>query len=378
MNIAILGLGTIGSGVYELLKDNPDINVKKILDIRCWMDNMTTDIEEIVSDDSIELVVETMGGIHPAREYALKCLEAGKSYVSANKLLISECAFELQETADKRGAALLFSAACGGGIPFLYNLKKTKQTDDIVSLGGILNGTCNYILDKVSSEGISYEDALKQAQELGYAEKDPSSDVEGLDTLRKLLLSCAVAFGILPDKNSVPCYGISRLSDVDIEYAKHRNCVIRFMAFAGKCGDGGLNAAVIPVLTKNGSIESGIRLNVNYAWYKGARIGEFGYTGQGAGKFPTANNIVRDIYAVMQGERRMLPESFSAKAADNTDRHCFYVRMPDCRKSALREYCTQTKSKDEYCICITKPISFKELAQVLSKIDDCFVMLMEE
>ena len=265
MNIAILGLGTIGTGVNELLKENKDFEVKKILDIRTWADNMTTDINDILKDDSISAVVETMGGLHPAREYALSCLEAGKSYISANKLLLSECAFELKAASEQSGAALLFSAACGGGIPFLYNLQKTRKTDMIIELGGILNGTSNYILDKIFTEGESYDSALKQAQDLGYAERDPTSDVEGHDTLRKLILSCAVAFDLLPEKQSIPCYGISKLKDSDIAYAKEQNATIRLIASGSLGKDNRLSAYVIPKLVGQTDVLGSIHRNINYA-----------------------------------------------------------------------------------------------------------------
>ncbi len=378
MNIAILGLGTIGSGVYELLKDNREITVKKILDIRVWMDNMTTEIDDIVNDESIELVVETMGGIHPAREYALKCLEAGKSYVSANKLLISACAFELQQAADKSRAALLFSASCGGGIPYLYNLQKTKAADRVVSLGGILNGTTNFILDSVFSDGMDYESALKTAQELGYAERDPSSDIDGLDTLRKLLLSCAVAYGKLPKEETVPCYGIRGLNDTDVCYAKSKNCVIRLTASGKPGANGTLNVYVAPQLLPCGSPESSIRKNINYAWYEGEKIGRFTFSGQGAGKFPTAGNIIRDIYSVYRGEKRMFPEDLVSEEAVNSDKHRFYVRMPENEINRLSAFSAHTEIKNGCTLTETVPISFGELRSAIDGAGDTFVMILED
>ncbi len=377
MNIAILGLGTIGSGVYELLKANSDIKVKRILAIRVWMDGMTTDINDIINYGSIELVVETMGGVEPARTYALKCLNAGKSYVSANKLLISKCAEELQAAADKSGAALMFSAACGGGIPYLYNLLKTAAADRIKKIGGILNGTTNYILDKVCGHGQSYEQALSEAQALGYAERDPSSDVDGLDTERKLMLSCAVAFSLMPDDSSIPCYGISKLSEDEKQYAKARNCAIKLLAYGAFNENGQPEAFVMPALFVMDAPESNIHLNINYAWYEGERIGRFAYSGQGAGKFPTANNIIRDIYAVLQGEKRMFPQGFKRTQANTDAKYAFYLRLPGSAAEALKPISRVLKTADGYVISETEKISFSQLKSIINGETDVFVMLLE-
>ena len=377
MNIAILGLGTIGSGVYELLKDNKDFTVKKILDIRCWMDNMTTDIENIVNDETISLVVETMGGLHPAREYALKCIAAGKSYISANKLLISECASELQAAADENNVALLFSAACGGGIPFLYNLNKTKMTDRILEVGGILNGTSNYILDRIFTDGETYDSALKQAQELGYAERDPSSDVEGLDTLRKLVLSCAVAYGKLIDQYSIPCHGISMIDALDIQYALQREGVIKLMACGENAQDGKTNAYVMPKLANQSDVAASIRRNVNYAYYRGERIGEFGFTGQGAGKFPTANNIIRDLYVACSGEKRMFPDRLNLDKAENSLEKTFYIRVQNPTDELLG-LAANIVEKNEWKQITTRKISFDALERALKGLGKYFVMIVED
>ena len=377
MNIAILGLGTIGSGVDELLKGNDDICVKRILDIRAWQDNMTTDINDIINDESIETVVETMGGVHPALDYALKCINSGKNYVTANKLLVSKCAKELQSAADKNGVALLFSAACGGGIPFLYNLMKTKQTDSIVKLGGILNGTTNFILDKLFCGSEDYEEALREAQALGYAERDPSSDVDGLDTMRKLMLSCAVAFGRMPLENSIPCYGISKITKTDVQYAKCKGGTIKLIAGA-EISDGKLQTYVIPKLFDADSPEGSIRLNVNYAWYSGKRIGTFSFTGQGAGKFPTANNIIRDIYAIMMSEKRMLPEGFTEGSADNSAKKTYYIRVPENCAGRFEGIAHVTENADGFVLIETNRITFKELKLALNDTNDYFAMLLED
>ena len=306
MNIAILGLGTIGSGVFELLKARSDIHVKRILDVRAWLDNMTTNLADIVDDSEIDAVVETMGGLHPAYEYALSCINAGKSYITANKFLVSEYAHELSAAARIHGTAFLFSAACGGGIPYLSNLAEARKAQAICELGGILNGTTNYILDKMTTSQTSYDRALSQAQELGYAERDPSSDVDGLDTQRKLALACGVAGGCLIKPNEIPTFGIRNITTEDIQYAAAHDAKIRLTAYAG-FGHGAPVAFVIPRMCKNGTLESSISLNLNLAWYTGEHTGTFAFTGQGAGKFPTAANIIRDIYSLMRDPQSPIP-----------------------------------------------------------------------
>ena len=191
MKIGLLGMGT---GVYEIAQSLPDVDVKWVLEKRFQAAYITDDINVILSDPEIELVVETMGGLHPAYEFASSVLESGKHFVTANKLLVSAYGVELTKLAKEKGVAFLYGAACGGGIAYLANLTIARGIDRITALGGILNGTTNYILDSMQSKGGDYAAALSEAQQLGYAERDPSSDVDGLDTQRKLILASAVGF----------------------------------------------------------------------------------------------------------------------------------------------------------------------------------------
>ena len=185
MKIGLLGMGTVGGGVRELAERLPDVKIARILERVHTRPEMTNHIEDILRDDSISLIVETMGGLHPAYEFAVQSLESGRHFVTANKLLVSAYGRELQALARRRGVGFLFGAACGGGIPYLSNLAAAREGDHILRVGGILNGTTNYILDAMQTRGLDYAAALREAQALGYAEQDPTSDVEGLDTLRK-------------------------------------------------------------------------------------------------------------------------------------------------------------------------------------------------
>lgn len=360
MKIAILGFGTIGKGVFELLSGRTDIIVKRILDLRKWNDLMTTDFSEITGDPEIELVVETMGGVEPARTYVLECLNKGKHVVTANKLLVSKCANELIAASRVGNKAFLFSAACGGGIPYLVNLQRTKDVDSVTELGGILNGTSNYILDQLQSNDINFSDALKKAQELGYAEKDPTSDIEGLDTVRKLILSCAVAFGSLITEAQVCRFGISNINESDIKYAKEHCKVIRLTAYAGLNEDKTLKAWVMPGLFNDSAPEASTKSNLNYIWYNAEKSGVFGYSGQGAGSLPTAANIVKDIISISEDTMNMLPGKLSEAVVKNTDKRSFYVRMPaKCDISMLPA--EKTTEVNGYTVIETMPMCMDEL-----------------
>lgn len=371
MKIAILGMGTIGSGVYELCRGRKDIKVLRTLDLRAWMDDMTTDIQDIVNDSQIETVVETMGGLHPAREYALKCIESGKNYVTANKHLVSEFGLELKAAADKAGKAFYFSAACGGGIPYLKNLSGARDIDGIKAVGGILNGTTNFILDSMQSEGMDYAEALRIAQDLGYAERDPSSDVDGLDTQRKLALACGVAYGKLPKASEIPTFGIRNILKADIDFFSAKGLVVRLVASACESGDG-VSACVQPVLVKAGSPESGIRKNVNYAWYDGDRTGLFAFSGQGAGKFPTGANIIRDMLAIAAGEKGLFPTDTKPCEVKLNANHAYYVRVPKSSADGIKTLLTDICEKDGWCVAETVPMADAEAHKILSAIPGAF------
>lgn len=374
MNIAILGLGTIGQGVYDLAMASEKIKVKRILDIRAWMDIMTTDINDIVNDTEIDTVIETMGGLHPAYEFAVKCIEKGKNYVTANKFLVSEYGLDLSAKAKENGVAFLFSASCGGGIPYLYNLGKIRSCDKIVSVGGILNGTTNFILDNIFSAGKSYDEALKQAQALGYAEKDPTADVDGLDTQRKITLACAVAFSRMPKPADVPTFGIGHMKQCDIDYANAKNKVYRLIAKASFDGEK-LSARVVPELIGADRIESAIRENINLCYYEGERIGRFSFTGQGAGRYPTAGNILRDAEAIDAGEKIMLPADTAVSPVECTEKGSYYVRVPLSIADRFAD-CDRIASSDGYCCFETIGMTAQELKARCGEENDLFAAII--
>lgn len=360
MIIGLLGLGTIGSGVYEIAQKSEGITLKTILDQRCWMDNMTCDINDIINDPEIELVVETMGGLHPAYEFAKAVLESGKHFVTANKYLVSVYGRELLAIAREKGKAFLYDAACGGGIAYLANLQIAKGIDNLTALGGILNGTTNFILDAMQTRNMDYAEALKEAQALGYAERDPSSDVDGLDTQRKLMLACSVGFDAYIASEDIPTYGISAVLPADIAYAKKNDLVLRLCACAER-SEGAISAYVEPTLVSSADAESAIRTNVNYAWYRGECYGLMSYIGQGAGKLPTAANVIRDVRTIMAGGRYMTSEACCDVKPDNASaKHTYYVRIP-AGEAFPQAWIAKKESDAEFDYIETLPVAVAEM-----------------
>ena len=372
MKIGLLGMGTIGSGVFEIAQKLAGVEVKKVLERRFQADYITDKIEDIVTDPEIELVVETMGGLHPAYEFAAEALNHGKHFVTANKLLVSAYGEELTALARKQGVAFLYGAACGGGIAYLANLKIAREIDRITALGGILNGTTNYILDAMQSQNMDYAQALSEAQALGYAERDPSSDVDGLDTQRKLILACSVGYDAYIKPEEIPTRGISAVLPVDVEYARSRGLVLRLCARAERSEAGAISAYVEPTLVSASAPEAAILTNVNYAWYSGENYGLMSYTGQGAGKLPTAANVLRDVQSVAAGARYMTSEACRAAAPDNASaRHAYYLRTSDA-SAVPAEWIAAREDLDGYCCIETVPVSVQAMHDFMAEQKDAF------
>ena len=231
MKVAVLGYGTVGVGVYEMLQAAEGLEAGPVL-VRPGKEDQpfkVSSIDAICSDASVDAVAEVMGGVEPAFTYAMAAISAGKHFVTSNKALVAAKGVELNRAAREKGVSFLFSAACGGGVPFLHNLARAVQTDSVLSVGGILNGTTNFMLDQMQSTGKDYSDALMEAQQLGYAEADPTADVTGLDALRKIMLACAVAWGVLPQEGLLN-EGIDSLSAADVKDFMGRGWVCRLVA----------------------------------------------------------------------------------------------------------------------------------------------------
>ena len=303
MNIALLGFGVVCGGVYDILKNMPDYNVKKILirnPAKLTMDCMTLDFADIENDKDIELVVEAIGGLHPAREYILASLNAKKHVVTANKAVVAAYFEEFVAAAKANGVKFMVEATSGGGIPWIKNLQRVGRIDNVTELHGIMNGTSNFILSSMTSEGKDFDDVLKTAQELGYAEADPSADIDGDDVRNKCVISSAVAFGAQVDVNSILQAGIRHISKADIDWFNENGLVCKLFATAVRRGDC-FDAVVEPVLLGRDAVEANVPKNYNITCLYGETIGEIKLYGQGAGGLPTGNAIVQDIIDINSG-----------------------------------------------------------------------------
>lgn len=305
MNIGLLGFGTVGRGFYELAENSPDIKITAVLsrrprpELKCLV---TDNFEELLAS-GVDMVVEAIGGVHPAYEYAAAALRAGKHFVTANKQLICEYYDELTGLAGQAGPALRCTAAAGGGIPWLSSLARTKAMDRIYKVEGIMNGTSNFILDAMTKNGTDYADALKEAQALGYAEADPTADVEGFDAARKLVISANLAFDAHLKFEDVICKGISSITAADIAAWKVQGKVCKLIASAEINPDGSIKASVEPKLFAADSLEAGVDKNNNFISLYAEKIGKQSFFGQGAGAYPTGSNVLADCLAIAGGAR---------------------------------------------------------------------------
>lgn len=366
MKIAIMGFGTVGSGAYETALNAGGLEVVKIL-ARHGREGyehlnsiITPDIDDIAGDPEIELVIESMGGIEPAREYVLKCLRAGKHVVTPNKNLISACYRELMAEADANGVKLRFTSAVGGGIPWLFNLLRTKRCDEIVRIRGIVNGTCNYILDAMHDEGSDFGEMLKIAQELGYAEADPSSDIEGTDTLRKTVISTNLAFDAAIKEEDVPCYGIDTIQACDIAYLKKMGLVCKLMMNAEKNGNS-IEVYVEPTAFPEGSLEANVKLNNNLITLTAKHIGTQSFFGQGAGMMPTGESVIQDVLDIRDGRQMTVADPKDDIRADNSNAfHRYYIRH-DRMCEHIEPLIDTYEEKDGIYYCISKPITVETM-----------------
>lgn len=309
MNVAILGFGVVGSGVAEVIKnncksikENSDVSLKvtRILDIRDFPDSeykdiITKNFDDILSDDNIDIVVETMGGVNPAFDFVSKCLMKGKHVVSSNKELIATKGYELLSLAKSNNVNFLFEASVGGGIPIIRPISRCLSGNKISEVAGILNGTSNFILTKMIVDGMNFNSALKLAQDKGYAEKDPTADVEGIDAMRKICILASLCFGSHVYPQGVYSEGISKITLEDVAYAASYGSVIKLIAKAKRLSNDKILVMVSPALVKNTSMLSGVSGVFNACLVKGDMVGEVLMYGQGAGSLATASAVVGDV-----------------------------------------------------------------------------------
>lgn len=350
INIALLGLGTVGQGIVNVLKENNHeisqkvgfpINIKTVLvrnieKAKAFDDslNLTTDFSDIINDAEINIVVEVMGGENPARQYMLQALQAKKHVITANKDVVALHGREMFEAATAHKVDFMFEASVGGGIPIIRPLKQCLTANKITEVMGIVNGTTNYMLTKMSNEGMDYNQVLKEAQEKGYAESDPTADVGGLDAARKLAILSSIAFNTKVSLNDVYVEGITKITPDDIKYAKELGYVVKLLAIAKDNVDNGIEVRVHPAFISNKHPLSSVNDVFNAIYINGNAVGEAMFYGRGAGSLPTASAVVADVIDVARNivhdmSGRILCTCFEDKKIASIDESIssYYIRL---------------------------------------------------
>lgn len=321
MKVAVMGYGTVGSGVVEVIETHEKtikkrtagelLEVKYILDLRDFPGDshealFTKDFNDILNDDEVKVVAETMGGVNPAFDFTLKLLKAGKSVVTSNKELVAQKGLELLQAAEENGVNYLFEASVGGGIPIIRPMSQCLIANNIEGIAGILNGTTNFILTKMIEDGMTFEAALKLAQDNGYAEKDPTADIEGFDACRKVCILASLAFGKHVYPNQVEAEGITNITLEDVSYISSVGGVIKLLGQIKYINDDKIAAFVSPAVVFHGSQLASVNGVFNAILVRGDAVGDVCFYGQGAGKLATASAVVADMVdSAVHVERRI-------------------------------------------------------------------------
>ncbi len=342
--VAVLGYGTVGSGVFEIinrnnavLKENikDDIQVKYVLDLREFPNDpvskvLVHDFDTILNDKDVSIVVETMGGVNPAYDFTKKALEAGKSVCTSNKELVATHGHELMQIAESKGINYMFEASCGGGIPIIRPLYTSLTAEVIEEITGIMNGTTNYILSKMDAEGADFAEVLKEAQEKGYAEKNPEADIEGYDPCRKISILSSIAYGKQMDYKDVYTEGITKITADDFKYAKKIGARIKLFGTSTN-SDEGISAMVAPYMIGVSNPLYSVVDVFNAIFVKGNMLGDSMYYGSGAGKLPTASAVVGDVVDMARHPKETVNKTWSSEKIElipmDKVKNSFFVRI---------------------------------------------------
>ena len=354
MKLAIMGFGTIGSGVAAIVEQNAalierrigaPLEVKYVLALREFPGTsvehkVVHDIDIIVNDPEIDVVVETMGGVEPACTFVKKALNAGKSVTTSNKVLVEKKGAELLALAEEKGVSFLFEASVGGGIPIIRPLNQCLTGDRITGVTGILNGTTNYMLTKMDREGVTFEAALKEAQQNGFAEADPTADVEGLDASRKIAILSALAYGAQVDYQDVPTEGITKITDTDFRYARALGLSVKLLG-SSRCIDGKYYIQVSPVLLPPEHPLAAVNGVFNAILVQGNMVDQLMFYGRGAGSLPTASAVVADVIEELRNPHTTLVKSWDPEKLTLSDigdlRRRFFLRLSGCKDCRAAE-----------------------------------------
>ena len=347
INVAILGYGTVGSGVFEVLNENKEsisrragqeLHVKYVLDIRDFPGQpvekvLVHDYEQIVSDPEVDIVVEVMGGVEPAYTFVKKALLAGKNVCTSNKALVAKHGRELMDIAKEKSVNFLFEASCGGGIPIIRVINSSLTGDEIDEVTGILNGTTNYMLYKMSTEGCEFDTVLKEAQQKGYAEADPTADVEGYDACRKIAILSSLAYERYFDFEDIYTEGITKITPEDMEYAAKLGRTIKLLGTSRRLADGTCYAMVAPFMLGQNSPLYSVNDVFNAVFVHGNMLGDAMFYGSGAGKLPTASAVVADVVDEAKHLHRNIMTNWNSHALELMDvddvEGRFFVRVSD-------------------------------------------------
>ena len=399
VNIAVLGYGTVGSGVVEVINTNheiinkragEEINIKYVLDLRDFPGDpvqqiLTHDFNDILNDDEVKVVVEVMGGINPAYTFVKQCLAAGKSVATSNKELVASHGPELLAIAKENNVNFLFEASVGGGIPIIRPLNTSITADEVTEITGILNGTTNYILTKMDQEGASYDEVLKQAQDLGYAERNPEADVEGEDACRKIAILTSIVYGKHLDYTKIHTEGITKISTEDFKYADALGVSIKLVGTTKKEGDT-LYSFVAPMMLDENHPLSGIHDVFNGIFVHGNVVDDIMFYGRGAGKLPTASAVVSDVVDEVKHMGKNIMASWDAEALpigdfrDAVNRFFIRVSADAITKDEIQKlfgdvtYVT-AEGVDGELAFITSSMTEGSFADITAKIDKIFSII---
>lgn len=364
ISVAVLGYGTVGSGVVEVFRQNQEkidrcagdqVRIKYVLDLRDFPEDpvqelIVHDFEKIVSDESVDIVVEVMGGLEPAYTFVKRSLEAGKNVVTSNKALVAAHGAELLKTAKENHVNYLFEASVGGGIPIIRPLVSSLTADEIEEITGILNGTTNYMMTKMFYEGADYDEVLKEAQANGFAERNPEADVEGMDACRKIAILSSIVSGKQVDFRDIYTEGITKITVQDMRYAKQMNAVIKLLATM-KRDEEKLEAVVAPFILPAEHPLASVNGVFNAIFVHGNALGDAMFYGSGAGKMPTASAVAADIVEAAKYRNETICEYWSGERLELESRldvkRKFFVRMSGSRV-AYEERIRDTFGKVEF------------------------------
>ena len=386
MNIGLLGLGTVGTGVVEIINKRNhiirkttgiDISVKTILvndkskkrEVDLSDIIVTEDFKDIVNDGEIDVIVEVTGDVEASYKYITEGLNAGKHIVTANKAVVSKYFEELSNLAAKKNLAFLYEASVGGGIPVIKPLREQLVLNEIEEVQGILNGTCNYILTRMINEGKDYGEVLKIAQELGYAEADPTADVEGHDTLRKLRILSTLGLQGKVTEEDILLYGISSITAMDIENIKKMDSTVKLIAEAKKLEDG-FTAIVQPTIVKNNNYFANVNMAFNSVAFIGDNVGELKFYGSGAGKLPTANAVLSDVLDIGNNTYRK-GDPLGQEPLNNLNLRIkgkFYLRVSDVNEKvmgSLKEIADKLLNEGNDMAITTNEIKLTDISHLL-------------